>query len=126
MIDQRVELRYDLGAGLAMVMSEPITLDEWHTVTVSRNGRSGNLDLVGEDVCPVGGCVLESPGKLKQLNVDGDFSIGGVREYSVVSPSAGTEVGFSGCIGSLLVRHSLYLCVCVCVCVCTYKIVLTV
>ena len=37
-----------------------------------------------------------------------DYYLGGVDDYSIVSPRAGTEVGFTGCIESLRVRH--YLC----------------
>ena len=39
-----VELRYDLGAGLGVIHGATnLTLNTWHTITVTRNGKDGEL-----------------------------------------------------------------------------------
>lgn len=96
-INQHIELRYDLGSGVAMLVSStPIPLGTCHTVAVSRVMRAATLSVDGNST--VQG---QSPGTSTQLNPVGDMFLGGVESFSSVSASAGTEVGYSGCITAL-------------------------
>lgn len=99
-IEQRVEFRFDLGSGPAILMSEPVSLNDWHHVLATRDGRSGMLQVDGGAV--VSG---QSEGSLSILNVNSDIFVGGVADYDTVSPHAGTEVGLTGCIRDLEVGH---------------------
>ena len=100
-IEQQVEFRFDLGSGPAILMSEPVSLNDWHYVQATREGRNGVLQVDG-------GAVVtgQSEGTLTILNVNSDIFVGGVADYDTVSPHAGTEVGLIGCIMDLEVGHS--------------------
>ena len=100
-MDQRVEFRYDLGSGPAILISDPIVLNTWHTVYATRVERDGML--VVDDMAPV---MRQSVSTTTQLNVVGGIFVGGARDYSVVSSMAGSEVGFIGCIDTLEVRNA--------------------
>jgi len=39
--DSRAEFRLDVGSGPAVVTSDPLELDQWHTVRVRRDGKHG-------------------------------------------------------------------------------------
>lgn len=99
-IEQRVEFRFDLGSGPAILMSGPVSLNDWHYVLATRDGRSGTLQVDGGAV--VSG---QSEGSLSILNVNSDIFVGGVADYDTVSPHVGTEVGLIGCIRDLEVGH---------------------
>ncbi len=101
LVDQRVELRYDLGSGPAILISQPVSLDIWYDVVAYRLYREGRLTVNGSSVEGI------SPGTTTILNVgEQDYFVGGVEQYSIVSPHAGTEVGLTGCIDNLEVRGS--------------------
>ena len=59
--------------------------------------------LVVDDMAPV---MRQSVSTTTQLNVGGGIFVGGVRDYSIVSSMAGSEVGFIGCIDTLEVRNA--------------------
>ena len=42
MRDRRAEFRLDVGSGPAVITSEPLELDHWHTARVRRDRRDGN------------------------------------------------------------------------------------
>ena len=100
-INQYIELRYDLGSGLAMLVSPtPVALGACHTVSVSRVMRAATLSVNGTN--SVQG---QSPGTSTELNSVGNMFLGGVESSSSMSASAGTGVGFSGCITALQVSE---------------------
>lgn len=45
MRNRRVELRLDVGSGPAIVTTDPIELDAWHTITIKRDGKDGQSCL---------------------------------------------------------------------------------
>ena len=96
MIQQRVEYRYDLGSGLAVLISDPVDLDSWHYVVATLNGPNGTLTVDGGDEI-----TNNFEGSLTVLNAAGDIFVGGVSDYRTVSLRAGTEVGFRGCVSDL-------------------------
>ena len=97
MIQQHVEYRYNLGSGPAVLISnQPVDLDSWHYVVATLNGPSGTLTVDGGNET-----TNDFEGSLTVLNAAGDIFVGGVSDYATVSPRAGTEVGFSGCISNI-------------------------
>ena len=94
-----MELRYDLGKGVGTATSNTtVRLNSWHTVLVSRTGKSGQLVLNGGH--PVS---VVSPGNAVGLDVESDFFLGGVRRLTRVNPRAvGSDASalqdYSGCI----------------------------
>ena len=99
MIDQRVQYRYNLGSGPSILISSQVDLNEWHCVVITLDGPSGSMIVDG-------GIEIhnEFDGALSVLNAAGDVFVGGVADYSTVSPHAGTEVGFTGCISDIEVN----------------------
>lgn len=98
LVNNRVQFRYDLGSGVAIITSPLISLNSWHTVYVRRDGSSGSLRV--DDGETVTGA---SPGTLRQLPIFGNIYLGGVLDASIVSPHVGTEIGYQGCVESLKV-----------------------
>ncbi len=43
MRDGRVEFKFDVGSGPAVITSDPVQLNEWHTIRVKRNNRDGQF-----------------------------------------------------------------------------------
>ena len=100
MVQGRVEYRYNLGSGTAVLIGDRVDLDSWHHVVVTLNGPSGTLTVDGgEEV------TNDFEGSLTVLNAAGDIFVGGVSDYGSVSPHAGTAVGFSGCVSDLEVCY---------------------
>lgn len=98
LINSRVQFRFDLGSGVAMLTSSAISLDMWHTVYATRNGRVGTLRVDNEAAI-----TATSPGSLQHLPTLGNIQLGGVGDINILSPHTGTEIGYEGCIGSLKV-----------------------
>ena len=101
--DGHVEFWYDLGSGaLSLVSSDPLELDEWHTIEVYRSGRSGQLIVDG--TLPLSGM---SPGSLNGLQLGDPLYIGGVG--AAVSDSIPQEIrvgGYEGCVRIVLIGQS--------------------
>jgi hypothetical protein len=75
LVNGHVQLRYDLGSGMANLTSpERVTFGEWHSVKVTRNGPYGTLQLnTGSVVSDM------SPGSLTELNLELPLYLGGYR-----------------------------------------------
>ena len=73
--DGHVVLTYDLGSGMAALSTGPVSLGQWHTMTVTLIQRHATLQLddgiVTEDV---------SPGSSTQLQTDRVIYLGGVAQ----------------------------------------------
>ena len=95
----RVELRYDTGSGPAVIRSRSeVRLDTWHVVRVTRKLRDGLLVLDNDE--PVSG---ESPGTTRGLNIKTPFYFAGWNNERVtMSKHVGSEQGFVGCIGQII------------------------
>ncbi len=99
LINSRIQYRYDLGSGVAILTSPVLSLNTWHTVYVSRDGTSGSLRIDNGEII-----TGKSPGTLQQLPVFGNIRLGGVADTSVLSLHVGTDIGFQGCVQTLKVR----------------------
>ncbi|XP_019863146.1 PREDICTED: agrin-like, partial [Amphimedon queenslandica] len=102
LVSGRIQLRYDLGSGVAIIASSSvIPLNQWTSVTVNRVRKDGILVVDG--VSTNG----SSPGFAGLLNPVGNLYIGGgaggVGGYQV-SPNAGSHVGLTGCVDTATLR----------------------
>lgn len=107
LVSGRVQLRYDLGSGPAIIASSSvIPVNQWTSVTINRVRRDGLLVVGGSSTNG------SSPGTTTLLNAAGGLYIGGgaggVGGYQV-SPNAGAHVGLTGCVdtATLRVRHNI-------------------
>ena len=75
LVDGYVQLRYDLGSGVANLTSpERAPLGEWNSLKVTRNGPFGTLQLnTGQLVTGM------SPGSLTELNLELPLYLGGYK-----------------------------------------------
>lgn len=100
LVNSFVVYRFNLGSGAAQLSSpQQITLNQWHIVTVNRNGRVGFLQ-VGNQSLVTG----QSLGTFTGLNIAGSMWLGGYNQFMILSQFSGTNVGFSGCISSVSVK----------------------
>lgn len=75
LVGGRLQFRYNLGSGTANISSpDPVSLDTWHSVRISRLGREGLLRLDN-------GTVARgfSGNPLTELNLEMPLYIGGVK-----------------------------------------------
>ncbi|XP_061235502.1 basement membrane-specific heparan sulfate proteoglycan core protein isoform X3 [Neopsephotus bourkii] len=95
--DGHLVFSYQLGSGEGTIISEdPINDGEWHRVTVTREGRRGQLQVDGEE--PVSG---ESPGTNIMANTEGSIYVGGAPDPQ--SLTAGKyRSGITGCLRGLV------------------------
>ncbi|XP_011857385.1 PREDICTED: agrin [Mandrillus leucophaeus] len=96
--DRRLEFRYDLGKGAAVIRSkEPVTLGAWTRVSLERNGRKGAM-RVGDGPRVLG----ESPKSRKVphtvLNLKEPLYVGGAPDFSKLARAAAVSSGFNGAI----------------------------
>lgn len=94
LVTGRLVLEYDLGTGVGALVSDVLSQHSWHTALVTRELRAASMFVDGEQYGPV-----NSPGGNSHLNTRGALNIGGLRDYSILSPLANDEItGFTGCV----------------------------
>lgn len=75
LVNGHVQLRYDLGSGVANLTSQDkIKSNVWHSVKVTRNGPYGTLQVNNGQVASG-----LSPGSLSELNLELPLYLGGYR-----------------------------------------------
>ena len=77
LVNGLIQYKYDLGSGIANLtsgMKGKITLNEWHSVKITRNGPHGTLQVDGGAV--VSG---SSPAALTELNLETPLYLGGFK-----------------------------------------------
>ncbi|KAH3696364.1 hypothetical protein DPMN_083828, partial [Dreissena polymorpha] len=95
-----IEYRFDLGTGPAIIRSrQPIKLNHWHTVKISRTGMEGVME-VDDDERVIG----LSQGAFTQLTVTQNMFIGGHRNFDETSKQANVTKSFVGCIQKLIIN----------------------
>jgi hypothetical protein len=109
MHDRRADFRFNLGNGPAVIVSEPMELNQWHTIRIKRNQRSGQhkciitpqrrshlrllsgtLEVNGREYTG------EAPGINVGLDLVDDLYVGAVPEFRLMPSSAGHNQGFVG------------------------------
>ncbi|GAA6098966.1 pikachurin [Tachysurus ichikawai] len=84
---------YDLGSGAVFVVVNGTFSDgKWHRVKAVREGQSGKLT-----VDDYGSELGRSPGKMRQLNLNGELYIGGMKEIALHSTRQ-YLAGLVGCV----------------------------
>ncbi|KAM8960879.1 pikachurin [Pelodytes ibericus] len=70
---------YNLGSGMVSIMvNESFSDGRWHRVKAVRDGQSGKVT-----VDDYGARTGKSPGLMRQLNINGDLYVGGMREIAL-------------------------------------------
>ncbi|XP_075898523.1 basement membrane-specific heparan sulfate proteoglycan core protein [Nelusetta ayraudi] len=101
MVDGRVEFRYELGTGQAILLSpEPVSLGQWHRVVAERNKKAGHLRI---DHGPVER--MASPGKAQGLNIYTPMYLGGVPDMDILPKPANVSEMFKGCVGEVSINN---------------------
>ncbi|XP_046614325.1 agrin-like isoform X1 [Neodiprion virginianus] len=104
LVHGRLEFRFNLGSGIANITSpDPVSLDTWHCVRISRLGREGLLQLNDGTVARG---LSGSP--LTELNLEMPLYIGGVRHWHEVHKLAGAWTGLVGAVQRLMVNGRTY------------------
>lgn len=92
-----VVYRYDLGSEPAeLISTSSIVMDTWHTVTITRSGKLGTLQVDDQDLV-----TNSSQGTLTGLNLGSYLWLGGHTDHIDISAFSGSQNGFTGCISSL-------------------------
>ncbi|KOC64151.1 Agrin, partial [Habropoda laboriosa] len=104
LVHGKLEFRFNLGSGIANITSpDPVTLDTWHCVRISRLGREGVLQL---DDGTVARGLSGSP--LTELNLEMPLYVGGVKHWREVHRLAGAWTGLVGAVQRLMVNGKTY------------------
>ncbi|XP_006874742.1 PREDICTED: pikachurin [Chrysochloris asiatica] len=91
--DGALVLSYNLGSGVASIMVNGSFSDgRWHRVKAVRDGQSGKIT-----VDDYGARTGKSPGIMRQLNINGDLYVGGMKEIALHTNRQYTR-GLVGCI----------------------------
>jgi len=101
--DKRLEFRFDTGSGPAIIRGRSdLRVGRWYTATVARRLKEATMTVDDEE--PVSG---QSPGTTRGLNIKTHIYVGGVdRDVVTVSPGAGVDADFAGCLADLAVGRS--------------------
>ncbi|KAG7481508.1 hypothetical protein MATL_G00067440 [Megalops atlanticus] len=95
-----LEFRFDCGSGAAVIRSEePIEMDTWHELRVSRTAKNGILQVDSQR--PTEGM---AEGAFTQIKCSTPLYIGGVPDYDNTKSSAGVLRPFSGNIQKVLLN----------------------
>uniref|UniRef100_H2LLL0 EGF like, fibronectin type III and laminin G domains n=1 Tax=Oryzias latipes TaxID=8090 RepID=H2LLL0_ORYLA len=77
--DGNIVFSYNLGSGVASIVVNGTFSDgKWHKVKAVRDGQSGKLT-----VDDYGAKTGRSPGKMRQLNINGPLYVGGMKEIAL-------------------------------------------
>nr|XP_018901101.1 PREDICTED: agrin-like isoform X3 [Bemisia tabaci] len=100
LVNGYLQFRFDLGSGIANITTpEPISLNEWHKVEMSRMDRRGVLRV--DNTTTVEGT---SGAPLNELNLELHLYVGGVPSLSEVSREAGITAGLNGAVQRVLMN----------------------
>ena len=89
-----VEVRYELGSGVSvMVSSSPVVLGQWHRLVFRRYHRDGMMQLDQGEVVKTRG-----RGRNKSLNIKDKLYIGGHPYSNTSQHLVGTDRGLQGCV----------------------------
>ncbi|KAM6931151.1 pikachurin isoform 2-T2 [Xenentodon cancila] len=96
----KLHYRFNCGTGAAQIVSESrIVLEQWHTVTIFRDGMSGWLRL--DNDTPISG---RSQGQYSKITFRSPLYLGGSPSAYWLVKATGTNRGFVGCVQSLTIN----------------------
>ncbi|XP_077875940.1 protein eyes shut homolog isoform X1 [Ictidomys tridecemlineatus] len=104
LINGFVQLRYNLGDRTLILESlQKVIINGsiWHVIKAGRIGAQGYLDLDGINVTE------KASAKMRYLDTNTDFYVGGVSYLHLVNPMAiaSEPVGFQGCIREVIINN---------------------
>ncbi|KAF1556232.1 Pikachurin, partial [Eudyptes schlegeli] len=95
---------YNLGSGIASIMvNGSFSNGRWHRVKAVQDGQSGKVT-----VDDYGARTGKSPGKMRQLNINGDLYVGGMKEIALHT-NRQYMWGLVGCISHLTLSTDYYI-----------------
>lgn len=96
-----IELWFDFGQGATSIVSTvSVSLGQWHTIRVMRNGRRGELTVdSGPSVEGI------SQGSFSGLQLDTNLFIGGTPYITGLPSELNVRTGLNGCIRELSTRE---------------------
>ncbi|KAM6188183.1 LOW QUALITY PROTEIN: pikachurin-like [Sarcoramphus papa] len=95
---------YNLGSGIASIMVNGSFSDgQWHRVKAVQDGQSGRVTMDN-----YGARTGKSPGKMRQLNINGDLYVGGMKEIALHTNRQYMR-GLVGCISHLTLSTDYYI-----------------
>ncbi|CAH1774180.1 unnamed protein product, partial [Owenia fusiformis] len=93
MAEGHPEFRFDVGSGPAIIRcADPVSLDSWHNVRLSRKERDGTMILNGQEYRG------RAPGNFRGLDLVDNMYLGGVPDYNKIPQAAGFRQGFVGAV----------------------------
>ncbi|XP_059489125.1 agrin-like [Neocloeon triangulifer] len=103
LVDGYVQFKFDLGSGPANITTEePVTLNKWHKVLVTRIDKEGTLQV--DDEAPIKGFSLPPR---NELNLELPLYIGGVPTFKEVHRDSGITIGLDGAIQRVVLNGVL-------------------
>jgi dystroglycan 1 len=101
--NRRAEFRLNVGSGPGIIISDPLQLDQWHTVRIKREGKHATLYMLDKEYTG------EAPGDFIGLDVTEmmPLFIGGAPDFNKISKLADFTEGFIGCISRVLVSGTV-------------------
>ncbi|XP_072023785.1 LOW QUALITY PROTEIN: pikachurin-like [Amphiura filiformis] len=104
LVNGHVEFSFNCGTGPAIIRSnKTVTLNEWHSVMIGRDGRHGYMSVDNQGVNRG-----MSKGPYSKLTLRQNFYLGGHRSIGLISSTLGVEAGFSGCVERLIINDEDY------------------
>lgn len=100
-LNKSLEFRFDTGSGPAIIRSpERLVADQWVTISAIRSNREGSL-IINNGTTTKG----KSPGHTRGLDLRLPLYIGGYDKNQMrISPLAGVNHGFDGCVAHIEVN----------------------
>ncbi|XP_033097920.1 basement membrane-specific heparan sulfate proteoglycan core protein-like [Anneissia japonica] len=93
------EFRFELGGGVAIIRSEePLELGQWHTVTLKRSLKAGQMLVHGQN--EVFG---QSGGQFQGMDLLQHLYLGGVPKFGEIARNSGLKGGFVGCVSQVII-----------------------
>lgn len=95
-----VEFAFDLGNGITIARSSrPVSMGDWHNLTVSRTGREVFLSIDNQKETRG-----VSSGAFTQLSLDQNLWLGSVPDYSILSAYLPITQAYEGCIQKVIIN----------------------
>lgn len=106
LVSGRVAFSYSLGPETSVTIwsSSTLELDQWHSIEVHRNGRSGQL--IVDNAIPVSGTAGPDE-NFNSLQLGDDLFLGGISNFQETLGQVDSTVGFTGCIRELRTGSTL-------------------
>ncbi|XP_049625003.1 pikachurin-like [Suncus etruscus] len=98
-----LNFRFNCGSGVTSLISETVVqIGVWHTVMISKNGRTGMLKLDNGTAL-----ISDAPGTYDRITFRTPLYVGGIPTAHWISPEIGSQESFQGCVQSLSINGKI-------------------